>query len=141
MSVGICSDLDPRREVGDLGPGLGDRLAHDVEDLEPALLGLPERLLQELGRDARDLHVHLQRGDAVPGTCDLEVHVAHVVLEPLDVAEDDVVLALLDEAHRDPRHGAFIGAPPSISASVEPQTLAIEDEPLDSSTSEMMRRA
>ena len=32
---------------------------------------------------------------------DLEVHVAEVVLGTLDVGEDDVVVALLDETHRD----------------------------------------
>jgi hypothetical protein len=40
-----------------------------------------------------------------------------------------------------PATGALIGTPPSMSASVEPHTLAIEEEPLDSRTSEMMRRA
>ena len=34
---------------------------------------------------------------------DLEVHVAEVILGALDVGEDDVVVALLDEAHRDAR--------------------------------------
>ena len=37
----------------------------------------------------------------VPRAGDLEVHVAEVVLRALDVGEDDVVVALLDEAHRD----------------------------------------
>src|SRR4028118_1035212 len=81
----------------------GDGAEQDVQDLEPAHLGLAEGLLQELGRDARDLHVHLKRRDAVPRTGDLEVHVAHVVLEALNVRQDDVVLTLLDEAHRHTR--------------------------------------
>ena len=37
----------------------------------------------------------------VAGAGDLEVHVAEVVFGTLDVGEDDVVVALLDEAHRD----------------------------------------
>ena len=37
----------------------------------------------------------------VLGAGDLEVHVAEVVLDAGDVGEDGVVVALLDEAHRD----------------------------------------
>ncbi len=71
---------------------------------------------------------------------DLEVHVAEVVLGALDVGEDDVVVALLDEAHRDARRPArVIGTPASISASVEPQTEPIDEEPFDSSVSETTR--
>src|SRR5581483_5404805 len=62
---------------------------------------LRERALHDLARDPRDLDVHLERGDPVARAGDLEVHVAEVVLRPLDVREDDVVVALLDEAHRD----------------------------------------
>jgi hypothetical protein len=38
-----------------------------------------------------------------------------------------------------PAHGAFIGTPASISASEPPHTVAMEDEPFDSSTSETTR--
>ena len=38
-----------------------------------------------------------------------------------------------------PETGAVIGTPASISASVEPQTEPIDDEPFDSSVSETMR--
>ena len=38
-----------------------------------------------------------------------------------------------------PATGLSIGTPAAIRASEPPQTDAIEDEPLDSSTSEMMR--
>ena len=40
------------------------------------------------------------------GAGDLEVHVAEVVLDAGDVGEDDVVLTLLDQPHRDPRDRA-----------------------------------
>src|SRR4028118_1709882 len=81
--------LDARGELGDLHARLGDGAEQDVQDLEPARLGLAEGLLQELGRDARDLHVHLKRRDAVPRTGDLEVHVAHVVLGAPNVRQGD----------------------------------------------------
>ena len=64
-------------------------------------LRLLERRAHDLLRDAGDLDVHLERGDALARAGDLEVHVAEVVLGALDVGEDDVVVALLDEAHRD----------------------------------------
>ena len=38
-----------------------------------------------------------------------------------------------------PAQGAFIGTPASISASEPPHTVAIDDEPFDSSTSETTR--
>ena len=38
-----------------------------------------------------------------------------------------------------PETGALIGTPASISASVEPQTEPIDDEPFDSSVSETSR--
>ena len=41
--------------------------------------------------DAGDLDVHLQRGDAVRGAGDLEVHVAEMVLVAEDVGEDGEV--------------------------------------------------
>src|SRR6478609_7136571 len=67
-------------------------------------LGLLERRLHDLPRNAGDLDVHLQAGDALAGTGDLEVHVTEMVLGALDVGEDDVIVALLDEAHRDAGH-------------------------------------
>ena len=39
-----------------------------------------------------------------------------------------------------PAQGAFIGTPASMSASDPPQTVAMEDEPFDSRTSETTRR-
>ena len=57
--------------------------------------------VEDLEGDAGDLDVHLQGGDPVRGAGDLEVHVAEVVLDAGDVGEDDVVVALLDQAHRD----------------------------------------
>ena len=73
------------------------------------------------------------------GAGDLEVHVTEVILGALDVGEDDVVVALLDEAHGDPAHRRRIGTPASMSASVDPQTDPMEDEPFDSSVSETRR--
>ena len=102
-------------------------------------MGLRQRVAHDLEGDAGDLDVHLQRGDPALGAGDLEVHVAEVVLDAGDVGQDDVVVALLDQAHRDARDRAPSGTPASISESEEPQTHAIEEEPLDSRMSETTR--
>src|SRR3954454_8249795 len=94
---------DPRRVGRELRARAGDRLVHLLQDRQARLLGLRERVAQDLERDARDLDVHLEGGDAVLGAGDLEVHVAEVVLHARDVGEDGVVVALLDEAHCDAR--------------------------------------
>src|SRR3954454_1734450 len=97
-------DLDRRdagRVVGQLDTRLRDRLEHLLEDRGPCPGGLLERAAHDLLRDAGDLDVHLQRGDPVRRAGDLEVHVTEVILGALDVGEDDVVVALLDEPHRD----------------------------------------
>src|SRR4051794_7255964 len=92
---------DPRGELGELLARGVDRLGHLAQDELATLLGLGQGLAHDLERDARDLDVHLQRGDAVRGAGDLEVHVAQVVLDAGDVGQDRVVVALLDQAHGD----------------------------------------
>ena len=57
-----------------------DDLGHLAEDERARLFGLRERVAQDVEGDARDLDVHLQRGDPALGAGDLEVHVAEVVL-------------------------------------------------------------
>ncbi len=54
-------------------------------------------------RQALDLDVHLQGGDAVPRAGDLEVHVAEVVLDSLDVGQHRELAFASDEAHGDAR--------------------------------------
>jgi hypothetical protein len=81
--VGVDLDAeDARRPLGQLAARLGERLAHALEDEEPRLARLLERLGEDLEGDAGDLDVHLQGRDAVGGAGDLEVHVAEVVLSP-----------------------------------------------------------
>ena len=94
-------DSIARRVLGELLARAVDRLGHLAEDELAALVGLLERVAEDLEGDAGDLDVHLQGGDPLRGAGDLEVHVAEVVLDAGDVGEDDVVVALLDQAHRD----------------------------------------
>ena len=60
--------------------GAGSDLRHLLQDVEPALPGLLQRLLHDLEVEALDLDVHLDRGDALLGAGHLEVHVAEVIL-------------------------------------------------------------
>src|SRR5688572_23714721 len=93
--------VDARRVLVQLAARPVDDLAHRVEDEDASLTRLREGLAHDLERDALHLDVHLQRGDPVLRAADLEVHVAVVVLEALDVGEDRVLPLLHDEAHRD----------------------------------------
>ncbi len=68
------------------------------------LLRLIERDAHDLFGDAGDLDVHLQRGDAVGGARNLEVHVAEVIFIAEDVGQDGEVVTFLDQTHRDARN-------------------------------------
>ena len=96
---------DARCVIGHLRPRLGDRCEHRLEDRDARPLRLLERGAHDLLRHAGDLDVHLQGGDPVPRAGHLEVHVTEVILGTLDVGEDDVVVTLFHEAHRDTRDG------------------------------------
>src|SRR5690606_30384409 len=71
--------LDLGRELTQLGAGAVDGLVHLVEDVQTAGRSLGDRLAHDLFGDARDLDVHLQRGDAFARAGHLEVHVAQVI--------------------------------------------------------------
>ena len=76
----------------------------------------------------------------VLGAGDLEVHVAEMVLVAEDVGEHGEAARLPGSGPwRCRPTGRFSGTPASISASEEPHTVAIDDEPLDSVISETTR--
>ena len=71
-----------------------------------ALFGLRQCRLHDLRRDARDLDVHLQRGDALLGARDLEVHVAEVILVAQNIGQHRVFATVFeDQAHGDTGDG------------------------------------
>ena len=75
------------------------------------------------------------------------IHVAEMIFGADDVGEEFVALHLSvfavfrDEADADSSDRVLIGTPASMSASIPPQTLAIELEPFDSMISLVMRTA
>ena len=110
---------------------VGQRLGHLAEDVDAPVLGLAERNLHDLLGDALDLDVHLQRGDALLGAGDLEVHVAEMILVAEDVGQHRKAEPSRIRPIAMPAVGRFSGTPASISASEAPQTEAIDEEPFE----------
>ena len=100
---------DARRVGRQLFVGRGEDGVHLAEDVETTLAGLQHGLAHHATADAVDLDVHLEAGDATLGAGHLEVHVAEVVLIAEDVGEDDVIVTLFDETHRDACDGRLDG--------------------------------
>ena len=92
---------DPRREHRHVRPRRPEGRIHPLENVQPALARLDEGGFHDFPGDSVDLDVHLQRGHALAGTRDLEVHVAEMILVAHDVGEHDERVTLLDEPHRD----------------------------------------
>ena len=102
---------DAGRVLTKFGRDLGHAFEHLGEDELPALVCLLDRGVHDLFGDALDLDVHLDGGDAVDGTRDLEVHIAEEVFKALDVGKDAEFARclVLDEAHRNARDGSLDG--------------------------------
>ena len=79
----------------------GQGLRHLAEDVQAPVMRLLKRNAHDLFGDAGDLDVHLQRGHALLGARNLEVHVAEVIFVAEDVGQDGEVVAFLDQTHRD----------------------------------------
>ena len=98
---------DARSILVELLAGLGDDREHRIKDGEPRNAGLLEGLGQNLVRQAAELEVELEAGDALGGAGELAVHVTEGVFPADDVGEhavvaDDVVLiGLAAEADAD----------------------------------------
>ena len=99
-------------------------------------------------RNAAQLQVQLETGDAFFRAGDLAIHVAERVFPADDVGEQFVLRDFLVAARRSvqmpmlmPATGRIIGTPASINASAPPQTEAMEVEPFDSMISLVTRIA
>src|SRR6056297_317866 len=84
---GDLHGLDARRVDAEIS-GPRKRLVHLAQDMHAPGFRLFQRLLHDLGRDARDLDIHLQRGDALCGAGHLEIHVAKVIFVTEDIRQD-----------------------------------------------------
>ena len=93
------------RPLGYVRTGLRNRLEHDfVQDAVTCNAALLKRLLDDVRGQAVHLDVDLDRGDALLGARDLEVHVAVEVLNALNVGERGLLTAVRDQAAGDARN-------------------------------------
>ncbi len=93
--------LDARRVLRKLRTWRRHDLVHLFEDVESTFARLVQGFVHDLLLQPGDLDVHLDGGNALVGSADLEIHVAEMILVTEDVRQDGVLLALHDEAHRD----------------------------------------
>ena len=91
----------PRGALGDRLPRGAEGREHRLQNLAAGDPGLLQGGPQDVVRDAFELDVELDAGDAVLRPGDLEVHVAVVVLVALNVGQERVAVALHDQADRD----------------------------------------
>src|SRR5580704_10393699 len=96
--------VNSRSVSRDLLAMLGNPLAHLFEDVQASPLRLSQSLPHNLSGNAADFDVHLQRGDAVFGPSDFEIHVAVVILSPGNVGKDGVIVPFLHQPHRHASH-------------------------------------
>ena len=142
LSVRNFQLVEARSVRGNLRACVAERLVHGVEDFERAFFAWARASRIMRNRDADDLDVHLQRGDTGARAGNFEVHVAVVIFGAGDVGEDRILVVIADhQAHGDTSASRLERTPASISASEPPQTVAIEDDPLDSRMSETRRMA
>ena len=86
--------------------------------------------MHNLFGNALDFYIHLDCGNALLRARNLKVHVAEEVFETLNIGQylEFARLLIFDKTHCDAR---LMGTPASISAIVEPQTEAMDEEPFD----------
>ena len=106
-----------------------------------------DRFGHDFVADAGKFQIELETGDAGFGSAKFEIHVAEMIFGADDVGQKFVAFQLplspysVTRPTEIPATGVLIGTPASISASMPPQTLAIEVEPFDSMISLEMRMA
>ena len=129
-SIFVRNSRGPRARCPDAVADGGQDLA---QDLHPRIVRLGQRAAHDILADPVDLQIELDARDAVLRPRDLEVHVAEVVFVADDVGQQDPLVSdSLTSPIEMPATGLVIGTPAAISASVAPQTVAIDEEPFDS---------
>ena len=81
-----------------------DDLVHLAEDVQPCVTCLVEGFAHDFLRDALDLDIHLQRGNAIICSGHLEVHVAEVIFITKDIGKNGEIVAFLDQSHGNACH-------------------------------------
>ncbi len=89
---------------GHLGARSAEHLVHFTKNMQAALARLRQRDAHDLGRDALDLDVHLERRNTLARSGDLEVHVTEVILVAEYVGQHLETLPLEHQPHRHAGH-------------------------------------
>ena len=124
-----------------------DCAAHDLENFAARFLRAMDRFAENFVADPGQFQIELETGHALGRSAKFEIHVTEMIFGADDVGQKLVAFQLIVRRIRSrdrrkfPRPASLIGTPASISASIPPQTLAIEVEPFDSITSLEMRMA
>ena len=79
---------------------MGKGLAHLIQNMQAAILGLIQRDLHNFRCDRCDFDIHLQGGDAGFCTSNLKVHITKVILITQNVRQDGKFITFLNQAHR-----------------------------------------
>ena len=67
--------------------------------MQSSIACLVQSGVHDFTRNALNLDIHLQRGNSVVGTSNLEVHITEVILIAEDVGQDRKIITLFDQAH------------------------------------------
>ncbi len=97
------------RVLAQMLSGLCQRLQHDLQDVEPSVISLLQSPLQNGAVDTGNLNIHLDGGDALNRTGDLEVHIAQEVFQTLNIGQHGHIAAfrILDQAHGHTSNGSL----------------------------------
>src|SRR6202789_3589015 len=106
-----------------------DNAVHRIQQKQPSVTCLLQSLPHDLRCNAHDLDIHLERGDALPRSSNLEIHVAVVVLSPRNARKDCIPLPPLHETHPHTGNRARAGR----------QNVRNREDPLSSRKSEKTR--
>ena len=68
-----------------------DSCFNQIQDFKAGLLSLSQGLFQDFWGNPCNLDIHLQGGNSLAGTRYLEVHIAEVIFQTLDVCQNSVV--------------------------------------------------
>ncbi len=85
--------------LGDFSSGSLNSLGHFIKDMHPALFGLGQCLSHDITINAVDLDIHLQRGNPIFRSYNLEIHITKMILITQDIRKNDNLVTLFDESH------------------------------------------
>ena len=93
----------------DIVPGGIDGACHHLQNLEPGITSLVQRISQHVSGQPVDLGVELEGGYEVGGARHLEVHVAERIFGAQDVGERGVATLVEYQPHGDAGHRRLYG--------------------------------